>query len=611
MSKEKIDRGEWKKLLGEAFSKSATVKFVDGVNPCLVELNGVRFWIYQKNITSTAFNSESETSDVCRIQLPRRDIFQPIKDSDIAFIFLGYDRDNDVYVTWNPYTTKQRLNVTQNVSFYSRRSAQNLAAETGDFQSSYQSNGSKLLAFQRMKLADFLLNVAEYFPEMQEYVAVGSKRRKEANETYRNFVNRKNIEHFLGYLRTDPEVCSMNDVDSLLYFQTIRALIDGVVTPNLVCRKLFLKYDSICDYPKALVPLMNTEEVYLMDTKLLDCLEPALVLYVSFLNKISGSDNKDNFAEQLLGNDEDSIEEDTAEEGSDIDGNPINIDPDQRNIKNGKLLRIANPTVLEQIRPLLDTEYAKRAEAINIIIDYYQDRCPNMEFKDWKNLIDGIDWSNPLPTESSRNEPESYKKQYVIALILPDGGYIMYKNVARTFVEAREKIGIEYFMIEGLPINEIPATTLRKVNVLFYVIDKQNLDYKLAVVPLNMVDESNIDFTPYLVKEPFEEKSILAKRDKIRITFADGTFIQQKQVVSTFLYAIQLAGANNVLNLGLMQGKRPFVLTELSEEEKSMTRYKEIGEGLWINTNSDTQFKYDILEKINSKLHLQWVIEKV
>ena len=82
-------------------------------------------------------------------------------------------------------------------------------------------------------------------------------------------------------------------------------------------------------------------------------------------------------------------------------------------------------------------------------------------------------------------------------------------------------------------------------------------------------------------------------------------------MVSTFLYAIQLAGANNVMNLNLMQGKRPFVLTELSDEEKLMTRYKEIGEGLWINTNSDTQFKYDILEKINSKLHLQWVIEKV
>lgn len=196
-------------------------------------------------------------------------------------------------------------------------------------------------------------------------------------------------------------------------------------------------------------------------------------------------------------------------------------------------------------------------------------------------------------------------------MILPDGGYIMYKNVVRTFVEAREKIGIEYFMIEGLPINEIPDTTLRKVNVLFYVIDKQKLDYKVAVVPLTMVDESNIDFTPYLVKEPFEEKSVLAKRDKIRITFADGTFIQQKQVVSTFLYAIRLAGANNVLNLNLMQGKRPFVLTDLSEEEKSMAKYKQIGERLWINTSSDTQFKYDILEEINTKLHLQWVIEKV
>lgn len=116
MSSEKTSRDSLKELLCDALGSRESFRCIEGVNPCLITLNGIKFWIYQKNITSTAFNKDSDQSDVNRIQLPERSTFQPIKDSDIAFIFLGYDNDNDVYVTWNPYTTKQRLNITKNVS---------------------------------------------------------------------------------------------------------------------------------------------------------------------------------------------------------------------------------------------------------------------------------------------------------------------------------------------------------------------------------------------------------------------------------------------------------------------------------------------------------------
>lgn len=599
MAKEIIDRGEWKELLEGALAKSPSFKLLEGVNPCLVQLDGIKFWIYQKNITSTSFPGESASSDVCRIQLPKREMFQPIKESDIAFILLGYDKEHEVYVTWNPYTVKQRLNVTGNVSFYSRKSAQLLASESGDFQSGYLTNGSKFLAFKRLKLADYLLNVAEYFPEMQEYVAMGSKRRKEANEAYRKFVNRKNIDGFLGYLRAKKIV---SDELCVLYFKTIKRLIDVVVNPNLTCRKLFLKYDAVEDYTKATVPLLNQEETYLLDNSEVDCLEQVLVLYVSYLMQLSDAEKKSNVLVDLLDNEE------VEEEGCDVFGNPVEVDPDKKYIKNGKLLKIANPAVIEQLRPLLDVEYANRPGALNIIMDYYQAKCPNMEFRDWKRVLDEIDWSNPLPKEDN---DEQRKKQYVIAVIWPDGKVIMHKNVAKTFIAARDLLGAEYFAELGLSVTDVPETTLQKVNTLYYVIDKYELDVKIAVVPLNAMNEENLDFEPYLLKEPLVLRDSNSKRDKIRITFPDGSFIQENQVVVTLLNALRLAGIKRVQNLGLMQGSKPFILTGLTEDEKRMTKYKMVDDDLWINSNTDTQFKYEILDKVNARLCLGWIVEKV
>lgn len=347
---------------------------------------------------------------------------------------------------------------------------------------------------------------------------------------------------------------------------------------------------------------MNQEETYLLDNSEVDCLEQVLVLYVSYLMQLSEAEKKNSLLVDLLDNEE------VEEEGCDVFGNPVEVDPDKKYIKNGKLLKIANPAVIEQLRPLLDVEYANRPGALNIIMDYYQEKCPNMEFRDWKRVLDEIDWNNPLPKVGN---DEERKKQYVIAVIWPGGKVIMNRNVAKTFIEVRDLLGAEHFAELGLSVTDVPETTLQKINTLFYVIDKYKLGLKIAVVPLNAMNEENLDFEPYLLKEPLVLRDSNSKRDKIRITFPDGSFIQENQVVVTFLNALRLAGIKRVQNLGLKQGSKPFVLTDLTEEEKRMTKFKMVDDDLWINSNTDTQFKYEILDKVNARLCLGWIVEKV
>ena len=189
-----------------------------------------------------------------------------------------------------------------------------------------------------------------------------------------------------------------------------------------------------------------------------------------------------------------------------------------------------------------------------------------MEFRDWKKLIDAIDWKNPIPVEES--DESKRKKKYVIATIFPDSSYIMYKNVAQTFVESIEAIGIEEFKSLNLSAANVPVvseyvdskyasaqhvtdsgyyvmtnmSTFQKVNMLFYAINQFHLDFKIAVIPLSHFEDEDLDFSPYIMKEPFVPKTS-SNRLMIRISFSDGTFIQENQFSTTLVKAVQLAGA--------------------------------------------------------------------
>lgn len=78
-----------------------------GIQPFLMEIGGKDYYVYVKNLSSAYFKTRPDTT---RAQLPVKEDFDEIKHSIIPFVFLGYDRINDVLVCWNHHIAKQRLN---------------------------------------------------------------------------------------------------------------------------------------------------------------------------------------------------------------------------------------------------------------------------------------------------------------------------------------------------------------------------------------------------------------------------------------------------------------------------------------------------------------------
>lgn len=354
---------EHHRLLVEALSVNTTFKSLGKTIPYPILLDGSRFNVYIKNLSSAHFRG---SADVWRAQLPKRNEFEKIKLDSAPFIFLGYDSTNDVYATWNPHFVKQRLNEVQYVSFYSRLSGQVEAHTKNIFVRKQLNNDGEVLIFPRSKLNSYLVNFASYFPDNSEYVAMGSKRRKEANETYRLFNDPRNVSGFAKYL----EQKGQNNISGYC------KIINKFISLNLFSchRKIFLAYDSISQYKNAIKTFLSYEDVKTTISITDVNAQDALDAYMSFLtSKIEESavcpvgTTNDNCKKQIC---------DTC-------------------FENGKIVKITDKNILLKIEPYLHTEYSQPIPAMNIVRNYYEEKFPNlkMELKDWMNLIAHIDWT--------------------------------------------------------------------------------------------------------------------------------------------------------------------------------------------------------------------------
>ena len=104
-------------LMLNVLAKADSFQYISGIQPFLMSLKGRKYYVYVKNLSSAYFKDRPDTT---RAQLPIKDEFSEIKESAYPFIFLGYDRINDVLVCWNFHIAKKRLNERKSVSFYSR-----------------------------------------------------------------------------------------------------------------------------------------------------------------------------------------------------------------------------------------------------------------------------------------------------------------------------------------------------------------------------------------------------------------------------------------------------------------------------------------------------------
>lgn len=130
----------------------------------LIEVDEHKYYIYLKCVSHKG--NPYPLNDQ-RAQLPQRAIFDTVKASDIDFLFLGYDIDNDVFVCWDPLKVRQRLNVKTYVSFYSFKDIQN-NVQFGKIDTAELSNGDKFVLFKREDVLSFFNMIKVHFPRLKE-----------------------------------------------------------------------------------------------------------------------------------------------------------------------------------------------------------------------------------------------------------------------------------------------------------------------------------------------------------------------------------------------------------------------------------------------------------
>lgn len=612
-----LSQKQHKELLDQTLQANVTFKSLEGVIPCRIIIDGNYYNVYIKNLSSAHFSNEN----VWRAQLPSDDKFAEMKESPIPFIFLGYDEENDVYATWNPHKVKQRLNEAKYVSFYSRLSAQKAAHDEDRFVRQELNNEGEVLIFPRTKLGSYLVNMQTYFADMSDYVAMGSKRRTEANNAYRELNNAKNVASYAKYL--EEEGCE----DVTLYCKWLKYLINQNEFSHH--RKDFLACDTIYQYDAAVERFLKNKDIAELDTTAEGCMKDVLMTYVDFLKlKFAEEDDADD-AEDTEQKDETEVEEnDTDIEEQQDKTERVPTDYDALYYKNGKITKVANPEVLHMIETHLNTEYKAPIVAVNILKNYYAAKFElQMEFKDWMKLVQGIDWTTcyNAPVVQSKKKA-SRKKSHFLRVTFSDGRVLQHRNSARTFAKVIEEcypdliteIGI---MAAGVNIvstelsdkyagAQIPISggfyvmtnlsTSAKRDVLEQIEKELELDYKAELIPIEEFEDSDA----FVCDLPS------ASRKRIRITFPDGRVIQNTQVQQTLVDVVNFADPILVLDLNIkMSGNN--IITNDQNKVQGENKWKAVEKGYYVNTGSSTADKHTQIKRINESLGLGLKIELI
>lgn len=177
-------------------------------NPFIFQRGIFKCHVFIKNISPAYYPNYPDNS---RVQLPTSDRFEEIINSDLDFVILGYDEDNDVFAAWNPSLIKDRLNEKRNVSVYSRFSWQKTIS-VGEFVEQHLGNQEKVILFKKELLNEFF----------ERYQMLFDLRERKINE-----------DHSIGKEVFDFDVKSVrNIIDPLLkqhkVLQAVAALEDGL-----------------------------------------------------------------------------------------------------------------------------------------------------------------------------------------------------------------------------------------------------------------------------------------------------------------------------------------------------------------------------------------------
>ena len=155
----KVSASRMIEIFCSGFKSESSFKVLEKSNPLHFEYKGTDFYAFFRNVS---YAGATYPEDSTRVQLPEKEEFGGIKISDSPFFLMGYDQDNDVFVSWEPKKVKSRLNEKGYVSFFARKPVQKIT-ENGYIVFSTLTNGDFFVSVKTENLPLFF-NLCDFFP---------------------------------------------------------------------------------------------------------------------------------------------------------------------------------------------------------------------------------------------------------------------------------------------------------------------------------------------------------------------------------------------------------------------------------------------------------------
>lgn len=402
------------------------VRFISGRNPFAIKIDGEDAFIYIKNLSPAQLSNNNP--DIWRIQLPAKDEFKSIKESTTLFLLFGYDAENKVYTSWNPYWCKQRLNVGKSVSMYSRLSLQRKVSESGEIEKIELNNDGDVVCIPASKIYDYIKSIKEYYPEETVFIAKGSSIKKrlqdESVSLFNFFVENTTSSSFAKFLY-EGGVSKKSIGDYTRYVKFVKEA--GYLEKY---RNVFLRFNSIEGYKDAIKLFIQQEEIATIDKKWHGYIRAALNHYYRFLVSM----DYHRFIIEPEDNQQDLFSTDT---NNMVSG--YNVD------KFGKLQELNEPVVKILYPYIKDVEYPDYEAMIDIANEQYPANITDvMTPVDWINLFDNTNWK-PKKEKSGQSKSTSSTKNrtrrpnLIIRVTEVDGTVIQKESPQKTFIYMIEK----------------------------------------------------------------------------------------------------------------------------------------------------------------------------
>lgn len=167
------------------------------------------------------------------------------------------------------------------------------------------------------------------------------------------------------------------------------------------------------------------------------------------------------------------------------------------------------------------------------------------------------------------------------------------------------KLEREYLSEEVIPLLEGELQPLvENLKTKFQLEVTYNVESGLDVTIIDRIPKQEMLFQNEM--EPKRQKKY-----NIRVTFPDNHVSYNKTVWETLMDVVRYAGPENVQSLDIIVMGMNLVSSELLENERYRIGQKEIKPGLYVNTYSSTDTKYEQIKKIDRSLNLGLIVEKV